>query len=254
MAAVPPLPDSGSPPPSASLVHGALFTVMVIRVGTTGPDEFEQTLETQVARSPQFFANAPVVLDLKGHLGFHRAADFIEMRRLLRRLALVPVGVQNADSDQQRAALEAGLGAFAGTPANRRAAAPVPAAAPAQSAAPAPRPAEAVAGTKSLVITEPVRSGKQIYARGGDLIILRSVSAGAEVLADGHIHVYGALRGRAIAGATGDAGARIFVDRLEAELLSIAGRYLVRENIAAEHVGQRAQIVLQDQRVVVLPS
>jgi septum site-determining protein MinC len=234
---------------TVNLVQGALFTVMVIRVGDTADPDFERALEAQVARSPQFFANAPVVLDLKGHLGFHRAADFVELRKMLRRFALVPVGVQNADSDQQRAAFEAGLGAFAGTPSNRRsaqAATPEPAAA-------APRPADATVA-KSMLVTEPVRSGTQLYARGGDLIILRSVSAGAEIIADGNIHVYGTLRGRAIAGAMGDGAARIFVDRLEAELVSIAGRYLVSDSIAPEHVGQRAQILLQEQRVVILRS
>ncbi len=112
----------------------------------------------------------------------------------------------------------------------------------------------AAAPVKSLLITEPVRSGTQIYAPGGDVIVVRSVSAGAEIIADGNIHVYGALRGRALAGATGDASARIFVGRLEAELVSIAGRYLVHEDIAPAHVGQRVQIVLQEQRVVILGS
>jgi septum site-determining protein MinC len=236
---------------TTNLVQGALFTVMVIRVGDIADPDFERAMGEQVARSPQFFANAPVVLDLKGNLGFHRSADFVDLRKMLRRFALMPVGVQNADSDQQRAAFEAGLGAFAGTPSNRRsvqAAAPEPAPATA-----APRAADA-AGAKSMMVTEPVRSGTQLYARGGDLIILRSVSAGAEIIADGNIHVYGTLRGRAIAGATGDATARIFVDKLEAELVSIAGRYLVSDSIPPEHVGQRAQILLQEQRVVILRS
>jgi septum site-determining protein MinC len=236
---------------TANLVQGALFTVMVIRVGDTADPDFERALEAQVARSPQFFANAPVVLDLKGHLGFHRAADFVELRKMLRRFALVPVGVQNADSDQQRAAFEAGLGAFAGTPSNRRSA-PAAAQEPAPAAV-APRPADSTAA-KAMLVTEPVRSGTQLYARGGDLIILRSVSAGAEIIADGNIHVYGTLRGRAIAGAMGDGAVRIFVDRLEAELVSIAGRYLVSDKIPPENVGQRAQILLQEQRVVILRS
>jgi septum site-determining protein MinC len=240
---------------TANLVQGAHFTVMVIRIGDIADPEFERALEAQVARSPQFFANAPVVLDLKGNLGFHRAADFIELRKMLRRVALMPVGVQNADSDQQRAALEASLAAFAGTPSHRRApqaAASDPAPEPA-ALAPPPRPADATTA-RSMLVTEPVRSGTQLYARGGDLIILRSVSAGAEIIADGHIHVYGTLRGRAIAGAMGDSTARIFVDRLEADLVSIAGRYLVSDKIPPEHVGQRAQIMLQEQRVVILRS
>src|SRR5262249_6452783 len=140
---------------------------------------------------------------------------------------------------------------FAGTPAHRRSAAAA-APSPAPAAAPTPAPAPHVnGGGKSLVITEPVRSGRQIYARGGDLIILRSVSAGAEIIADGHLQVDVALPGRAIAGAVGDESARIFVDRLEAELISIAGRYLVRENIAPDYVGQRAQISLAEQRVII---
>ena len=105
-----------------------------------------------------------------------------------------------------------------------------------------------------MLVTEPVRSGTQIYARGGDLILLKSVSPGAEIIADGHIHVYGALRGRAIAGATGDSEARIFVRRLEAELVSIAGRYLVSDQIAAEHLGKAAQILMEDERIVVIES
>jgi len=236
-----------------NILQGALFTVMVMRVGGANGTSLEQTLRTQITRSPQFFANAPIVLDLKGSNGFSRARDFVEMKRVLSSLTLVPVGVQNASTEQQAAAIEAGLGMLTAPATSRRPAAAAPAdAAPsrAASAAPAPKPAQG----KSLLVTEPVRSGTQIYAPGGDVIVTRSVSAGAEIIADGHIHVYGALRGRAIAGATGDASARIFVGRLEAELVSIAGRYLIHEDIAPTHLGQRVQVVLQEQRVVILGS
>ena len=221
-----------------SLVQGALFTVMVLRLGTSDPDAFERQLRAQISRSPQFFANAPVVLDLAERSGFAEAADFTELKRLLRALDLVVVGVQNATAAQQRAALMAGLGAFNGAAAQRR-------------AAPAQKRQEAPAAS-SMLVTQPIRSGTQIYARGGDLIVLKSVSAGAEIIADGHIHVYGALRGRAIAGATGNNAARIFVQRLEAELVSIAGRYLVSDQIDQEHHGRQAQIMLQDERLTIV--
>jgi septum site-determining protein MinC len=91
-----------------------------------------------------------------------------------------------------------------------------------------------------------VRSGTQIYAKGGDLVVTAPVSAGAELIADGNVHVYGALRGRAIAGACGDKDARIFVQRLEAELLAIAGRYMVSEAIAPEHLKKSVQVALMD--------
>ncbi len=103
-------------------------------------------------------------------------------------------------------------------------------------------------------MTEPVRSGTQIYARGGDLIVTAAVSAGAEVMADGNIHVYGRLRGRALAGAAGDTAARIFCTRLEAELISIAGRYLVSEQLPAEYQGGPAQIALVDDALTIIRS
>lgn len=235
-------------------MQGALFTVMVLRLGSqrstaspeagggdTGIAEFERSLRGQIGRSPQFFANAPVVLDLANRSGFEDAAEFTELKRLLRALDLVPVGVQNASLAQQRAAATAGLGVFAGPSAQRRAG-PSPSSSERQTAT----------TTKSLLVDQPVRSGTQIYARGGDLIVLKSVSAGAEIIADGHIHVYGTLRGRAIAGAAGDGAARIFVNRLEAELISIAGRYLVSDQIGTEHIGQTRQVVLQDDRVTIV--
>ena len=96
-----------------------------------------------------------------------------------------------------------------------------------------------------------VRSGTQIYARGTDLVVTASVSPGAELVADGNIHVYGPLRGRALARASGDTDARIFCSRLEAELVSIAGRYLVSEQLPADQQGSPVQIALVDDRLTV---
>jgi septum site-determining protein MinC len=96
-----------------------------------------------------------------------------------------------------------------------------------------------------------VRSGTQIYARGTDLVVTAAVSPGAELIADGNIHVYGALRGRALAGASGDKGARIFCSRLEAELVSIAGHYLVSDQLPPDQQGSPVQIALVDDRLTV---
>ncbi len=93
-----------------------------------------------------------------------------------------------------------------------------------------------------------------IYAKGGDLVVVAPVSAGAELIADGHIHVYGVLRGRAIAGATGDTNARIFAHRLEAELVCVAGRYFVSEAIAPEYHKRAAQVALIDDQLRILPG
>jgi septum site-determining protein MinC len=99
-----------------------------------------------------------------------------------------------------------------------------------------------------------VRSGTQIYARGSDLIVTAAVSPGAELVADGNIHVYGVLRGRALAGASGDAAARIFCTRFEAELVSIAGSYLVSEQMPAGVRSTSVQIALVDDQLTISPN
>ena len=116
----------------------------------------------------------------------------------------------------------------------------------------APAPAQAQATT--LVIDRPLRSGQRVYARGGDLVVLAVVSHGAEVIADGSIHVYAPLRGRAIAGARGDAGARIFSTCLEPQLVSIAGTWRTFETpLAADLQGRPAQVRLDGERLIVEP-
>src|SRR4051812_813223 len=247
---------------AGTLVQGALFTVMVVRAGMLRDGEFGHELAAQVERSPRFFRNAPVVLDLKGADGFTEAADFVEARDVLRERTLTLVGVQNAEPAQLAAATEAGLASFAPsatTPIRRApraaAAAPEPNSPGTDSPPPAePSPVSPPARAATRIVTEPVRSGTQIYARGGDLIVTAAVSAGAEVMADGNIHVYGRLRGRALAGAAGDTAARIFCTRLEAELVSIAGRYLVSEQLPAEYQGGAAQVALVHDTLTILPA
>jgi septum site-determining protein MinC len=221
---------------AGNLVQGALFTVMVVRAAMLRDGEFEHELAQQIGRSPRFFQNAPVVLDLRGVENFTEAAEFERVTNKLRALTLTMVGVQNAQPAQLEAATAAGLASFA----------------PNASTQPrASGPSAPPAATKARLVTEPVRSGTQIYARGGDLIVIAAVSPGAELVADGNIHVYGALRGRALAGAAGDEAARIFCTRLEAELISIAGRYLVSEQLPAEQRGFPVQIALVDDQLTI---
>jgi septum site-determining protein MinC len=218
---------------TANRVQGSIFTVMVVKIGDPYDPALAAAIAEQVALSPDFFADAPVVLDLRDSFGCTATADFVALKQLLRRHRLTPVGVQNASALQLRAAQAVELPAFSGggAAALRR--------------PPPERP-------RSRLVTEPVRSGMQVYAKGGDLVVVAPVSAGAELIADGHIHVYGALRGRAIAGAGGDQNARIFAQRFAAELVSIAGRYLVAEAFAPEHLDQAAQVALIDDRLSIL--
>ena len=103
------------------------------------------------------------------------------------------------------------------------------------------------------IITTPIRSGQQVYAAGGDLIVAASVSAGAELLADGNIHVYGALRGRALAGVKGNEKARIFCQSMEAELVSISGNFKSEENPSIEYRNKPVMIYLEDKILKVKP-
>ncbi|HML09484.1 MAG TPA: septum site-determining protein MinC [Stellaceae bacterium] len=219
---------------AGNVVQGALFTVMVVRASMLRDEAFEHELSQQIARSPRFFQNAPVVLDLRGAENLTEASEFATIKDKLKELTLTLVGVQNAQPAQLEAATAAGLASFA------------------PNAASQPRSAPATpAAVKTRLVTEPVRSGTQIYARGSDLIVTAAVSPGAELVADGNIHVYGALRGRALAGASGDAAARIFCTRLEAELVSIAGRYLVSEQLPAGMQSNPVQIALVDDQLTI---
>ena len=222
---------------AGNIVQGALFTVVVVRATMLRDGAFENELAQQIGRSPRFFQNAPVVLDLRGVENFVEADEFETVMDKLHALTLTLVGVQNAQPAQLDAATAAGLASFAPTSGGGQARANPAAAAP--------------AAPKARLVTEPVRSGTQIYARGGDLIVTAAVSPGAELVADGNIHVYGALRGRALAGASGDADARIFCTRLDAELISIAGRYLVSEQLPADVQSTPVQVALVDDQLTI---
>jgi septum site-determining protein MinC len=220
---------------AGNIVQGALFTVMVVRAAMLRDPAFEGELAQQIGRSPRFFQNAPVVLDLRGVENLTESSEFETIKEKLHVLTLTLVGVQNAQPAQLEAAVQVGLASFAPNAAGQ----------------PRSGPAAAPAAPKTRVVSEPVRSGMQIYARGSDLVVTAAVSPGAELVADGNIHVYGVLRGRALAGAGGDTTARIFCTRLEAELVSIAGRYLVSEQLPAGVQSAPVQIALVDDQLTI---
>jgi septum site-determining protein MinC len=233
---------------AGNLVQGALFTVMVVRAELLREPAFEAELAEQIRRSPRFFLNAPVILDLKSTAEFIAEAEFADAKDTLRRHTLTLVGVQNPLPAQVEAAAAAGLASFA--PNSTQPRRPLQSEEPTPSPFPAAQPGR-TAAAKTLLVTQPVRSGTQIYARGADLVVTAAVSPGAELMADGNIHVYGPLRGRALAGAGGDPEARIFCSKFEAELVSIAGRYLVSEQMPAEERGFPVQITLLDDRLTI---
>ncbi|BEV17621.1 septum site-determining protein MinC [Herbaspirillum sp. DW155] len=237
----------------------------------TDPTSLEQALKEMTGGVADFFEDEFAVLDI-GTLDAAAAAaiDWSAVVALFKRFRLNTVAVRNAPEELHGGIVAQGLAidnsavAGAGT-ANARAQeaaaqeaapAPTPVAAPVAPpapAAPAPQSAPAPAAN-TVVIDTPVRAGQRIYARGADLVVLAVVNNGAELIADGCIHVYAPLRGRALAGASGNTTARIFAASLEAELVSIAGVYRTFENgHAPELVGKQVQVRLQGERIDVLP-
>lgn len=202
---------------------GATIAVLQAAEPTTLADAMHKML----GGMPDFFNGEAVILDFGAVSQLPARIDWSGLQSLLRRYRLQPIGVIRLPDEHHEVARRAGLALI--DPAQLVAQAPADAAprpAPRQEPAPAPvaPPAPATASTTpTMFVDRPLRSGQQVYARGTDLVLLGGVSPGAEVIADGSIHCYGPLRGRAIAGAQGDQGARILASNFGPELVSIAG-------------------------------
>ncbi len=216
-------------------LRGSSFTMTLLKVSDPRDPRFFPLLAEKVRQAPNFFRNAPVVLDLES-LPPDAEFDFQGFPDVLRRHGLVVVSLQGGTRHQQESALAAGLALL--PPRHERA--------ETGARAPADRAPELPYQRTTRMIAEPVRSGRQVYAQNGDLVVCAPVSPGAELLADGSIHVYGALRGRALAGASGDSTARIFCQSLEAELVSIAGLYLVSEDMGRDVQRRQVQVHVRD--------
>ena len=218
-------------------IRGRSFTAVVLQVTGAADASFFQALDAKLALAPHFFTNAPFVLDLEGATGLERSGDFTGFVRELRARKLSVIGIQNGNFDQNTAALSAHLAPLQGGRDSSVEEAEKP-----DTSTPE---AGDSGGGPTLVITEPVRSGQRVFADRGDLIVVNSVSSGAELIAAGNIHVYGALRGRALAGVNGDSRARIFCQSLEAELIAIAGLYKTSDDLGEGNWKQRIQAFLQ---------
>jgi septum site-determining protein MinC len=225
-------------------IKSADLSLVALLLKTTDIAEVSRALKQQMAESPGFFDQDPVVIDVSS-LGLKddETIDLKGLMAVLREHALVPLAIKGAPA--ALLSLAKGAGLVDATDARIRrsvpfAEAPTPQAPPVEQLAPPPTPVGA------MRIDKPLRSGQQIYAKGRDLIVMGMVNAGAEVIADGHIHVYGTLRGKAIAGARGNGGAQIFAQVMEPELISIAGVYRTSENpLPKDVLGKAAQVSLQ---------
>ncbi|GAA5787184.1 putative septum site-determining protein MinC [Chitiniphilus shinanonensis] len=195
----------------------------------------ETALREKLGEGEHMLSGEQLAIDFDSLPTLPSAMEISALMQLLRQFGLKPVAARGGNADQQAAAREAGLvvlsdEAAAVVPPSRQPEKPVPA----------------------MIVSRPVRTGQQVYARGGDLVVLALVSAGAEVIADGNIHVYAPLRGRALAGARGDVSARIFTTCLEAELVSIGGVYRTLDDaLPASLKSKPAQVLLDQDKLVI---
>ncbi|MEI4930791.1 septum site-determining protein MinC [Aeromonas caviae] len=228
-------------------LKGTTFTISVLHLSDGNPARIRQLLEAKVAQAPQFFNCAPLVLNVER---LEAIPDFEQLRELVESEDFVLVGITGArDEAMKTAAKAAGLAVMVSGKSRKaepEPTPPVPEPKPVEAAPipPVPAPVEA-----SKVHVGPVRSGQQIYAAGTSLVVLGSVSPGAEVIADDSIHVYGALRGRAIAGAKGNPKARIYCQQLQAELLSIAGTFQLSDALPAGVIQEPVHIRLDNEQL-----
>ncbi|MDE8554777.1 septum site-determining protein MinC [Pantoea vagans] len=219
---------------------GSSFTLSVVHLHHHDPAVIRKALQDKIDQAPDFLKNAPVVLNVAA---LSADVNWKQLQQAILATGLRIVGVSGCkDEALKRMIARAGLPVLAeGKEARPRAEVPQP--------APTPEPQPVVtetAAAKTRIVNTPVRSGQQIYARDADLIITSSVSAGAELVADGNIHIYGMMRGRALAGASGDRNGQIFCTNLAAELVSIAGEYWIMDQIPQEFFGKAARLCLQD--------
>jgi septum site-determining protein MinC len=253
-------------------LKGMVAPLTALRLRTSDTGAIAKQLIAKVTQMPQFFQDAAVLVDL-GSLGKDAGnVHFGQLAALLRSCKMVPVAVTNVDGDARAQAASAGFGYVAPpartggravevqSPALPEASAPVetaaasePASVPEKAASDASPRRARVAHRPPLVVRQQVRSGQVIHAVGTDLVVLAPVNSGAEVIADGHVHIYSTLRGRAVAGRQGMTDARIFCQKLDAELVAIAGAYLLAEDLPAEHKGKPVQIYLEDGICRVVP-
>lgn len=236
--------------PATFEIKSANLPLVALLLKTTDLGALSRDLASRFGDIPDFFDQDALLIDLSPLAATTHAGsgdvDFPALITLLGDYQLVPIAVKGGTPAQTAAALQAGLLPVpdAQLMGSRTATAPAPAASAPQHPA-SPAQAQAPAPLGALVIDRPLRSGQQVYARGRDLVVLAMVNAGAEVIADGHIHVYAPLRGKAMAGARGNTDARIFSLALEAELLSIAGVYRTSEHPLPPGVaGQPTQVRL----------
>lgn len=242
-------------------IKSTQFSAPILVIFNTDLKQIDLLLEEKISLAPEFFSNSPLVLDLQ-NCNQKQTLDIPALIHLLREKKLFPIGINGGNEDQNNQALELSIPSYSirgSQPTNIE-----------ETLTSAPQanneigsisttkaddaisetPSEDSSAIENMFISQPIRSGQRIYAKG-DLTVLSHVSAGSEIMAEGNIHVYGSLRGRALAGVQGDTESRIFCSELNAELVSIAGHYKISDELGQTKKDSPVQIFLQNQSLII---
>lgn len=202
--------------------------ITVLRLLRQDPELLQKQLEHIILKAPQYFNNTPMIIDFTA-LDNSEQLDVKQICSLLRQYQMQPIAARGINHQDALPVISENIQ---------------------KSVQPTKSKTKDPARAPTKIIAKPVRAGTQIYAKDGDLIIMAPVNAGAEVIADGNIHIYAPLRGRALAGASGNINARIFCKQLEAELVAIAGHYLLNEKMNAENYAQNmVQVFFENDKI-----
>ncbi len=244
-------------------LKGSLFTLSVLQLFGNDLSLLEKQLKERIKMAPGFFNHTPFVIDLHEFTDDSHTLDFFALKKLFLSLSMIPVGVKGAEKSLHSVLEKAGLAILAETknshkntpdPETEIKAESIPSELEPEPDLQAKEKFEVPQNNSSTqdptkIVRRIIRSGQQVYATNGDLIVIGSVSTGAEILASGNIHIYGTLRGRALAGIHGNQSATIFCHSLQAELYSIAGFYLLSDDLPQDKIGTSVQIFLENDKL-----
>ncbi|MGV6810493.1 MAG: septum site-determining protein MinC [bacterium] len=235
-------------------IKGEMLMVNILHLHHTNLRQIEQALQLKIAEAAEFFMGTSLLVDCHALGSACRQLDFQQLHNVVQKAGLIPIGIRHIPEDCRALARQAGWAFFRATPRQANASSTPSgnkkaAQASTHTNTPTQRGQTQAACVK--VVDRPLRSGQQVFAPHSDVVVLHQTGAGSEILAGGSVHVYGALRGRVLAGVNGDTTARIFCQSLQAELLSIAGCYQLLDDADTKLKGQPAMIHLRDNKLVV---
>ncbi|MEZ5478582.1 MAG: septum site-determining protein MinC [Thiolinea sp.] len=227
-------------------LKGEMSLLNVLLLHSADQESVTAGLQELAQQAQPLLQRSPVIVDCQ-QLGEQAVQlDFAALKTLVGEAGMIPVGMRNLPEELEAQA--AGQGWALLRPGRSHTRTP-----PLRNEAAAEQEQQEAAGPRLKVMERPVRSGQQVYCPDGDIVVMQHTSAGSELLAGGSVHVYGALRGRVLAGIQGDATARIFCLHLEAELVAIAGRYRLLDDMEAGLKGQPAMVYLEDEKLKIVP-